>query len=516
VAQTYGIGGENNMGFLDKLQDIGIGNRGPYGGRESGAQYFGRQVDASVTNTKERGLTQALAEAAKGGKISFDKQIELSEMWGIPLQEVMARSKPVNATHENTRLENFGKTAYQLVQSFKKENPGKTITQKDVQGMMEQAGAQSAEDAAYFQAAVQKIQGQAKFMKVGKNERVFPVNLRGEPGEKAIIEPEPETPDETPAEKLQRDKDLATYKQGLKPKVPDAPDEKRIVVRPGNAVIDKDGNVIFSLPKDSPTKESKNHILKPGDILVDGAGKEIAKHPDSKPVKETGTNWILPDTLESVISYNDRTYVDKDGNVQNLPSGANKAKFDLSGKDMLTIQDKNKAMGVVTDKVKPKNMEGAGRKGTGPYASFAAAFDAVAGGLGLDALFGKDGFYKDITDARQDLKLIKRMAQEALRKGSRPGVWLEKQIIELLPNPNTIFTNSATEARKIPKLIETLKVEKQLNSEAIGRSSNPDDINRLKAANEEIIKLMAHLGVDETDKPPLSPEAAKWLKDKGY
>jgi hypothetical protein len=230
VVQTYGIGGENNMGFLDKLQDIGIGNRGPYGGRESGAQYFGRQVDASVTNTKERGLTQALAEAAKGGKISFNKQIELSEMWGIPLQEVMARSKPVNATHENTRLENFGKTAYQLVQSFKKENPGKTITQKDVQGMMEQAGAQSAEDAAYFQAAVQKIQGQAKFMKVGKNERVFPVNLRGEPGEKAIIEPEPETPDETPAEKLQRDKDLATHKQGLKPKVPEAKDKNKLAM----------------------------------------------------------------------------------------------------------------------------------------------------------------------------------------------------------------------------------------------------------------------------------------------
>ena len=101
------------MSFLNKLKNIGFGNRGPYGRQQTGASYLTEQLDETSSGIVERGWNKAqIAASTKDGKpkkVSPQEIIEISDKWGVPMQEVMNASAKINQNWEGWAVENFGK-----------------------------------------------------------------------------------------------------------------------------------------------------------------------------------------------------------------------------------------------------------------------------------------------------------------------------------------------------------------------------------------------------------------------
>jgi hypothetical protein len=247
---------------------------------------------------------------------------------------------------------------------------------------------------------------------------------------------------------------------------------------------------------------------------------ERAKIAGKEPTQAKAVTWLLPN-LDVVRSFDGgKTYVGENNKSVQMPFGAFKFSGQFTGTEISTLKGK-KALGKESKPATEQSSSAieAARAGTGVWANVGAALDAVAGGVGIDTMLGKDGFFKDTQDARQKLRIIKQLGKSAFMNSSRGAIWEQKKIDKLFPNPNMIFVNPSTEARKVESLRKALAIEKDFNNQAMEKSANPKEIERFTQSNTDIDRLLAHLGVGEQqggELPALSPQAEEWLKKKGY
>ena len=191
--------------------------------------------------------------------------------------------------------------------------------------------------------------------------------------------------------------------------------------------------------------------------------------------------------------------------------GAYKINAQFSGTDIAALKSRQGAGAeakTVNTETKPGGAKAAAISGTGLYANLGAAIDATLGGVGIDALFGKEGFFKDTQDARQKLRLIKQLGKTAFMNSSRGAIWEQQKIDKLFPNPTDLFANPRTEARKFVTLRQSLLTEKRFNLEAIAASGDPKEISKFKASNADINKLLAHIGSGESGSGSASSDDA--------
>jgi len=215
------------------------------------------------------------------------------------------------------------------------------------------------------------------------------------------------------------------------------------------------------------------------------------------PAAET---WLLPDKTRVRSFTGGRTYVSDTGEEVPMPPNASRIDVRLTGEDLSMMEAQRAAEAELTEEVAQRTsaqMEEAARSGTGPYAMLKASVDRLLGGLGADLLFGKEGFFQDTQENRQALRLLNTLARDALRRGARPSVWIDKRLKDLLPDPDRMFTNPRTEAKKFRTLRSTLLEERRFNNEAISTATTNEEVSKLRAANTEIDRLLSLIGGEE-------------------
>jgi len=163
----------------------------------------------------------------------------------------------------------------------------------------------------------------------------------------------------------------------------------------------------------------------------------------------------------------------------------------------------------------PRVTEETARQGTGFWANMAAGFDALAGGVGLTKLFGKDRAFAGIQDARQQLKILKQTAKSAFLNSGRGPIWEQQKIDGLFPDPDAWLANPATEAAKLPKLRRYLLELKESNDASMRNALDYKELQKYRAANQDVNRILDAIGTDNTGLG-LSSEAQDWLKKKGY
>jgi hypothetical protein len=140
------------------------------------------------------------------------------------------------------------------------------------------------------------------------------------------------------------------------------------------------------------------------------------------------------------------------------------------------------------------DFEAAAKQGTGVWANVAAALDAAGGGLGIDSLLGKEGFFKDTQDARQNIRLLKQLGKSALMNSARGPIWEQKMIQQLFPGESAFFTSPSTEARKIPKLRATLKAERDFKVRSLKLTTDKILARQLRQSITDIDRIRTMLG----------------------
>ena len=218
--------------------------------------------------------------------------------------------------------------------------------------------------------------------------------------------------------------------------------------------------------------------------------RELAeKRAEFKP----GQNWILPDRT-TVISYDEgKSYVASDGKMKQMPSSAIKVPGGATLGELNMNEAKKQAaaeLGTGATGI-GKSPKGAALEGTGPYNRLGSAFEAVAGGLGMDILVGQQGFFPDMADAKQYLRSVKQMGKAALMNSARGAIWEQQRIDELFPDPDKTFTNPRIEARKFGNLLSILSQEKMFNNQAIIESLTPKEVEKYRTSNNEIDRLLS-------------------------
>ena len=162
-----------------------------------------------------------------------------------------------------------------------------------------------------------------------------------------------------------------------------------------------------------------------------------------------------------VLSYDGRTYIDKDGNVQTLPSDAVKLSDTIAAglqKNLQLQKQAGEELGKLdtaltgllkggtsaeptavsaTDQAIVIDAMRAAREGTGPYAAFSTFMSSTVGGL---LPFTRD-FFKDTQENRQYLRGIRVLGRSALVVNPRFPVAEMATVGELFPDPDKIFAN---------------------------------------------------------------------------
>lgn len=213
----------------------------------------------------------------------------------------------------------------------------------------------------------------------------------------------------------------------------------------------------------------------------------------AKPVE--GQAFLLPDGLTFVTSFDGgKTYTTDAGEKVKIPSGSVPADIELRGEALRMMQAQRKAAKTLSGAQAPVGLpsaEEAALGGTGPFAALAAGVEAVLGGIGADLIFGKDGLFPETADNRQSLRIYKQLGKQALINSSRGAVWEQERIDKLFPDPDKIWRNPRTEARKFKILRETLLTVKLTNLQAIIDSTDPGEVAKLTKSNIDIDRLLA-------------------------
>jgi len=219
-------------------------------------------------------------------------------------------------------------------------------------------------------------------------------------------------------------------------------------------------------------------------------------------------NYMIP-SGEVVLSYDGgRSYISKDGASRSMPPGAFKVSATVSLGEIETQKAKTQAAEELGLGAGPTTTPGGGlpegptmeehaHRGTGPWAMLEAVVDNIAGGVGVDKLFGAKGLFPDTMGSRQTLRILKQRGKAALMNSSRGAIWEQQRIDELFPDPERLWRNPRTESKKFQQLRGTLITEKEYNNRSISRAVTAKEVQRLRQSNEEIDRLLTLLGKPE-------------------
>ena len=137
------------------------------------------------------------------------------------------------------------------------------------------------------------------------------------------------------------------------------------------------------------------------------------------------------------------------------------------------------------DMAEVKDAFAAARKGTGFWSKVYAGLDAVAGGLAPGA-FGD--LFKDTTDARQFVKMIRVMGRSALASSPRFAVADLQTTEQLFPNEQALLASPKTEARKLNDIVGYLQEEKVRILEMFA-GGTPMDSTMKSTLNQKLFEI---------------------------
>jgi len=208
-----------------------------------------------------------------------------------------------------------------------------------------------------------------------------------------------------------------------------------------------------------------------------------------------------------------------------MPPDAMQVKATLDGSDLNMLEAQRKAQKNVDSQQSAidssADLQKSAELGTGIYSGIAAFIDATAGAVGMDKLIGLKGLFPDTQESRQILRIIKQTSKEAFLNSAKGATWEQKTIDKLFPDPDKLFSNPRTEAKKFIALRKTLLSELQFNNKAIATAIHPEEIKRLSKSNtliEQTLSLIGR-GIKKQGVPPqISDEVWANLKpgDKFY
>lgn len=268
-------------------------------------------------------------------------------------------------------------------------------------------------------------------------------------------------------------------------------------------MTNKEGRVAKVPVKNIPTMEGKGFTRgtaapKPG-LMRGASGAMVEKGVgvqgyDKAPAPKAAQNWILADRTNVISQDGGRTYMGRNGQTLQMPPDAIKVPGGATLGEMNMNRAKQQAqqeLNAGTTGTQGISPQKAALEGTGPYARVASAFEAVAGGLGLDKLVGKEGLFPGMADAKQYLRVVKQTGKAALLNSARGATWEQEKIEQLFPDPDKTITNPRIEARKFKNLISVLSDEKKYNNQAIVNAVTPKEIEKYRTSNNEIDRLFA-------------------------
>jgi hypothetical protein len=248
-----------------------------------------------------------------------------------------------------------------------------------------------------------------------------------------------------------------------------------------------------------------------GKALIEQVNTANAAAPGSAsyqkvPTASTTVRGFLVPGEGVFTSYDGRTYVDEDGNAKPLPGGAFEvsstiayevaknekmaagAQAQLDALDAELLKGMTKIDGSPlsrADMAEVKDAFAAARKGTGFWSKVYAGIDAVAGGLAPEA-FGE--LFKDTTDARQFVKMIRVMGRSALASSPRFAVADLQTTEQLFPNEQALLASPKTEARKLNDIVGYLAEEKTRILEMFA-GGTPMDRTMKSTLNQKLFEI---------------------------
>jgi hypothetical protein len=248
-----------------------------------------------------------------------------------------------------------------------------------------------------------------------------------------------------------------------------------------------------------------------GKALIEQVNTANAAAPGSAsyqkvPTASTTVRGFLVPGEGVFTSYDGRTYVDEDGNAKPLPGGAFEvsstiayevaknekmaagAQAQLDALDAELLKGMTKIDGSPlsrADMAEVKDAFAAARKGTGFWSKVYAGIDAVAGGLAPEA-FGE--LFKDTTDARQFVKMIRVMGRSALASSPRFAVADLQTTEQLFPNEQALLASPKTEARKLNDIVGYLAEEKTRILEMFA-GGTPMDSTMKSTLNQKLFEI---------------------------
>ena len=248
-----------------------------------------------------------------------------------------------------------------------------------------------------------------------------------------------------------------------------------------------------------------------GKALIEQVNAANAAAPGSAsyqkvPTASTAIRGFLVPGEGVFTSYDGKTYVDEDGNAKPLPGGAFEvsstiayevaknekmaagAQAQLDALDAELLKGMTKIDGSPLSRaemVEVKDAFAAARKGTGFWSKVYAGLDAVAGGLAPGA-FGD--LFKDTTDARQFVKMIRVMGRSALASSPRFAVADLQTTEQLFPNEQALLASPKTEARKLNDIVGYLAEEKTRILEMFA-GGTPMDSTMKSTLNQKLFEI---------------------------
>ncbi len=283
-----------------------------------------------------------------------------------------------------------------------------------------------------------------------------------------------------------------------------------------------------------------------GKALIDQVNAANAAAPGSAsyqkvPTASTAVRGFLVPGEGVFTSYDGKTYVDEDGNAKPLPGGAFEvsstiayevaknekmaagAQAQLDALDAEILKGMTKIDGSPlsrADMAEVKDAFAAARKGTGFWSKVYAGLDAVAGGLAPGA-FGD--LFKDTTDARQFVKMIRVMGRSALASSPRFAVADLQTTEQLFPNEQALLASPKTEARKLNDIVGYLAEEKTRILEMFA-GGTPMDSTMKSTLNQKLFEIdrlesilgpITLLGEDSINHEAIDAAKASMRKKKG-
>jgi len=217
-------------------------------------------------------------------------------------------------------------------------------------------------------------------------------------------------------------------------------------------------------------------------------------------------------------SYDGKTYIDENGEAQIITGRSHPvndtvayqvskneklvagARVELEALDaeiisQMTTFDKDGKPIALNKKqqVEVRDAFAAARKGTGFWSKIYAGIDAVAGGI-APGLFSD--MFKDTTDARQFVKMVRVLGRSALASSPRFAMGDLNAVQGLFPDEQAFMRNPSTEAAKLNDIVGYLDEEKRrlLGEIASGKSLDSTMKSQINQKLFEINRLETILG----------------------